>query len=112
MKTSELRAELARRAELDQEARSAVAGWSDDPRVVGVLQEVDTDNTRWLLEVVTESGWPQISEVGEEAASNAWLLAQHADLQPEHQRMFHQGMEAAMAAGEAVPELFAYLDGL
>ncbi|WP_328990314.1 hypothetical protein OG394_29190 [Kribbella sp. NBC_01245] len=112
MDSSELRAELERRAALDQEARSAVAGWSDDPQTElwDVVKEVDTDNTRWLLEVVTEQGWPRMSEIGEEAATNAWLLAQHADLQLEHQRTFHQRMKEAVAAGEATSELFAYLD--
>lgn len=112
METSELQAELERRAALDQEARSAVDGWSDDPRTElwDVVNAVDADNSGWLIDVVTEQGWPQLSEIGEEAATNAWLLAQHADRQPEQQRLFHQLMAAAVQAGEAEPRLFAYLE--
>jgi hypothetical protein len=112
METSELRAELERRAALDQEARSAVDGWSDEPRTElwDVVNDVDADNTRWLVDVVTEHGWPRMSEVGKDAAVNAWLLAQHADYQPEHQRLFHQLMAAAVETGEAEPRLFAYLE--
>lgn len=112
METSELQAELERRAALDQEARSAVDGWSDDPRTElwDVVNAVDADNSGWLIDVVTEQGWPQLSEIGAEAATNAWLLAQHADRQPEQQRLFHQLMAAAVQAGEAEPRLFAYLE--
>jgi hypothetical protein len=112
METNELRAELKRRVALDQEARNAVAGWSNDPRTElwDVVKEVDADNTRWLVDVVTQHGWPRMSEVGKESAEDAWLLAQHADGQPEHQRLFHQLMAAAAEVGEAEPRLFAYLE--
>ncbi|GAB3922809.1 hypothetical protein GCM10029976_012140 [Kribbella albertanoniae] len=112
METSDLQAELERRAALDQEARRAVDGWSGDPRTElwDVVNEVDADNTRWLLKVVTEHGWPRMSDVGEEAATNAWLLAQHADKQPEDQLLFHRLMAAATEASEAPSRLFAYLE--
>ncbi|QNE18218.1 hypothetical protein F1D05_10315 [Kribbella qitaiheensis] len=87
-------------------------GWSDDPRTElwKAISEVDADNTGWLVDVVTERGWPKLSEVGEEAATAAWLLAQHADMQPDNQRFFHQLMEQAVDAGEASPRFFAYLE--
>ncbi|MFB6722886.1 DUF6624 domain-containing protein [Kribbella sp. NPDC056345] len=112
METKELQAELERRAALDQEARSAVDGWSEDPRTElwDVVNKVDADNTRWLLKFVTEHGWPRMSDVGEEAATNTWLLAQHADSRPEDQLLFHRLMAAAVEAGEAPPRLFAYLE--
>ncbi len=112
MESSELEAELKRRAALDQEARTAVAGWSDSPRTElwEVVGKVDADNTGWLVELVTTQGWPRLSEVGEEAATNAWLLAQHADMQPEQQRMFHRLMAAAVEVGEAEAKYFAYLE--
>jgi hypothetical protein len=111
MKADQLRAEIGRRVARDQEARAAVEGWSAEPRTEewDVVHKVDADNTRWLLEVVTEQGWPRQSEIGEEAATGAWLLAQHADEHPESQLLFHRLMKAAMEAGEAAPRYFAYL---
>ncbi|MBO3752978.1 hypothetical protein J5X84_43615 [Streptosporangiaceae bacterium NEAU-GS5] len=70
MTDDELRDELLRRKAVDQEMRRSD---SPDPAV-------DEDNTRWLEAVVEERGWPLVSQVGEEAAFAAWLLAQHADL--------------------------------
>lgn len=112
MKTDELRAELEQRSARDQEARHAVEGWSDDPRTElwNAVNEVDADNTRWLVDLVSERGWPRQSKVGEEAATGAWLLAQHADRRPDDQRLFHQLMAAAVDAGEASPRLFGYLE--
>jgi hypothetical protein len=109
---SHLRAELERRSARDQEARRAVEGWSDDPRTElwKLVSEVDADNTAWLVAIVTQHGWPGLSEVGEEAAVAAWLLAQHADGEPESQRFFHRSMGEAVDAGEASPRLFGYLE--
>lgn len=112
MKPDDLRTELELRSARDQEARHAVEGWSDDPRIElwNAIGEVDADNTRWLVDIVNEHGWPRQSDVGEEAATGAWLLAQHADMQPESQRLFHQLMAVAVDAGEASPRLFGYLE--
>lgn len=112
MTVDELRAELVRRSARDQGAREAVVGWSDDPRTElwNAIGVVDTDNTAWLAEIVTQQGWPRLSDVGEEAATGAWVLAQHADMQPESQRMFHEAMAEALEAGEASPRLFGYLE--
>jgi hypothetical protein len=42
-------------------------------------EDVDARNTRRMKEIVQSIGWPTISKVGSETASNAWLLVQHAD---------------------------------
>ena len=42
-------------------------------------EEVDARNTERMKEIVAEIGWPTVSKVGVEGASNAWLLVQHAD---------------------------------
>jgi hypothetical protein len=112
MEPGEVRAELERRSARDQEARHAVEGRSVNPRTESwnAVNEVDADNTRWLVDLVTEHGWPRESDVGEEAATDAWLLAQHADSRPEDQRLFHRLMGAAVDAGEASPRLFGYLE--
>jgi hypothetical protein len=61
------------------------------------LMAVDADNTAWLKGVIDQSGWPEQSMVGDEAARAAWLLAQHADRDPAAQRRFLQCLEAAVA---------------
>jgi hypothetical protein len=53
-------------------------------KVLAVL-EIDAEATAFLKMVVDEHGWPGISLVGEDGASAAWLLAQHADADPEFQ---------------------------
>lgn len=60
------------------------------------------DRLRALLE---EHGrWPVPDEVGEEASTAAWLVAQHADRQLEVQRLAVRLLEEALAAGTAGPE--------
>lgn len=42
-------------------------------------ENVDLKNTERMKQIIAEIGWPTISKVGVEGASNAWLLVQHAD---------------------------------
>lgn len=99
----ELRAELLRRAEEDQATRrEPEPDWE-------LAASVDADNLAWLKNVVNEVGWPGRSMVGEDGASAAWLLAQHADRDPAFQRKCLDLMIEAVAYGEvSLPEL-AYL---
>lgn len=48
-------------------------------------EDVDIRNTRRMKEIVQSIGWPTISKVGAETASNAWLLVQHSDHDVEFQ---------------------------
>ena len=70
---------------------------------------MDADNTAWLDALVTQAGWPLRSRVGEQAATAAWLQAQHADARPEFQRRCLDLVTDAVAAGEADPGHLAYL---
>lgn len=54
-----------------------------------------------LKEIVQQYGWPTISLVGSDGASAAWLVAQHADVDPEFQRSCVPLIEAAASKGEA-----------
>lgn len=107
-----LQIELLRRMDLDQAARQQVDGYSDDPRTAqwAAVAEVDHNNTAWLAGIVARGGWPRSSEIGEDAATAAWVLAQHADDSPDVQLTFHRHMTAAVASGEADPKLLAYLE--
>jgi hypothetical protein len=77
---------------------------------VGRSATGDHDNTTWLSNLIATSGWPLLSEVGLEASTAAWLLAQHADDAPGLQLIFHQHMTAATKLGEASPRLLADLE--
>lgn len=96
-----LRAELLRRAERDQAARQA----SDED----ALDRVDAENLPWLRKVITETGWPGRSIVGEDGANAAWLLAQHADGDPAFQRQCLDLLTVAAGQGEATKAQLAFL---
>ncbi|GAA2225693.1 DUF6624 domain-containing protein [Streptomyces nogalater] len=101
----DLAAELHRRAEQDQAARRRLlkTGAADD------LVLIDADNTAWLKQVIARHGWPGITLVGEQGADEAWLLAQHADRDPDFQRQALSRLQDAVEAGEALPRHLAYL---
>lgn len=73
------------------------------------LAERDRANTRWLKQVVAERGWPRISEVGEPASAQAWLLVQHADADPAFQLEALRLMEPLAKTGEVSRRNHAYL---
>lgn len=59
-------------------------------------ESVDLRNTMRMKEIVSEIGWPTADKVGEIAASQAWLLVQHAD----HDVAFQKECLALMKAAE------------
>lgn len=70
---------------------------------------LDQENTEWLKGVVAKQGWPKISVVGQRAANEAWLLAQHADHDPVFQLQMLRLMEPLLATGEVSKSNYAYL---
>jgi hypothetical protein len=103
----ELRAELLARCEEDQRVRHRFL--ADRSReLAGDMHRIDEANTRWLSELVAERGWPGKTLVGEDGAHAAYLLAQHAD--PEPQRVFFPLMRSAAEAGEASRKDLAYME--
>ena len=96
-----LRAELLRRMDRDQAARQA-----DEPEAFG---QVDAENLPWLKKVITGIGWPGRSIVGDDGASVAWLLVQHADSDPAFQRQCLELLAVAASRGEATKAQVAYL---
>ena len=106
--------QLSLRVEADQAGRGLVTlaleqGRLPDAADGAFASAIDSLNTAWLKGVVAERGWPKVSEVGEQGASDAWLLAQHADRDRAFQREVLGLMEAAVAEGEASGSDFAYL---
>lgn len=104
-----LRKELAQRVAKDQALRDR---WIQDDKNEALQAQVeatDRENTAWLKQIVTTQGWPPISKVGRDGAQNAWLLVQHADLDPAFQEQVLSLMQAAVAKGEASGIQLAYL---
>jgi hypothetical protein len=66
-----IRAELARRVEIDQAVRR-------DSSRHGEMPKVDADNTAYLRKLVTEVGWIDARRFGREAAGAAFLIVQHS----------------------------------
>lgn len=46
---------------------------------------LDKKNTDDLKQIIEEIGWPTITKVGVDGANHAWILAQHADHDPNFQ---------------------------
>ncbi len=92
----ELRAELARDGSLFQ-------GYNE--RMAALHRQ---HNAR-LHAIFREHGWPGRTTVGEDGASAAWLLLQHAILDPELMRGAVPLVERAVEAGEAEPKHLAFL---
>ncbi|MEU8174982.1 DUF6624 domain-containing protein [Microbispora hainanensis] len=109
MTDDELRAELLKRMEADQDIREP-AGEPPSQERMAQWRSIDRDNTAWLLSVIGARGWPLLSQVGEDGALAAWLLAQHADASPEVQREFHRALSDAVSRNEAKPAHLAYLE--
>ncbi|HET9254678.1 MAG TPA: DUF6624 domain-containing protein [Pseudonocardiaceae bacterium] len=118
-----LAAELLRRQDEDQRARKALISFvrqhqtkgqrraetsPDESHAMDEVVRIDQANTQWLTNVVERHGWPGQSLVGRDGAAAAWLLAQHADHDPDFQRRCLDLM-TAMPTGEVKPHHIAYL---
>ena len=49
-------------------------------------QSIDVFNTARMKEIVAQYGWPVPKLVGERVSYAAWILVQHADLDPQFQK--------------------------
>ncbi|MEV7239190.1 DUF6624 domain-containing protein [Streptomyces sp. NPDC051020] len=82
---------------------------SDDPAEQLAWRRLTARHGDRLSEIMDEYGWPTAEDVGEEAASAAWLIAQHADRQLDVQRRALHLMQQAVSAGSASPRELAFL---
>ena len=107
---AKLQHELLARVAEDQQARAAmVASQMKDPRASAAMKAVDTRNTAWMKTVIAAHGWPGVTLVGKTAAQGAWLLVQHADLDPAFQERCLPLLAKAVKAHEADGKNLAYL---
>jgi hypothetical protein len=127
-KDPELRTELLLRTKADQDARMAIVKWFSDhglsgdgdtesisgeqhaefEKLAGAIKKADSENTRWLKEIVENRGWPTRTLVSKDGASAAWLLVQHADADPRFQRNCLDRM-VKLPKGEVSQANIAYL---
>ncbi|MFB9850522.1 DUF6624 domain-containing protein [Micromonospora andamanensis] len=66
--------------------------------------------TARLKEIIQEYGWPTFDLVGKDGENAAWVIAQHADLDPAFQQQALDLLRAAVADGQASPGNLAYLE--
>ncbi|MCS0581460.1 hypothetical protein NX784_07645 [Massilia pinisoli] len=99
-----LRDELLKMGEHDQEVRHAT-----DQEGMRQWIEVDAANQARLKQIVDQYGWPTLAMVGEDAATAAWLLAQHADTDKAFQLKVLALMEPLVQQQQASAKDYAYL---
>ena len=101
--------QLQAMVDADQKARNL---WSEDFSNVEASErvgDVDRRNTAAMKDIIARHGWPTMSLVGPDGATNAWLLVQHADQDRAFQKRCLALMTAAAAHGEASLGDLAYL---
>ena len=69
----------------------------------------DGKNTAMLKALVAQHGWPTIARVGARASDAAWLIVQHADMDPVFQLQALRLMEPLVATGGVSKANYAYL---
>jgi hypothetical protein len=119
------RAELGRRVSRDQFVRTTVpdlsppGGWTDGVSApvrqylnlwaISEMCVVDRGDTAWLKGEIARRGWPTISRDGKDADNQAWLLVQHADLDPAWQAQMLAMLTELAPKGETNQKNYAYL---
>lgn len=73
------------------------------------LKSIDRKNTARLREIVERYGWPTYDLVGEKASNCAWLIVQHADMNPLVQMYCLPLLKEAVDKEQANPSNYAYL---
>ena len=103
VKKPALREEILKRTKVDQDARFALINWmkangslgkekqtdeqkAEYARLADTVKQADTENTKWLKELIEKHGWLTFSLVGKDGGQSAWLMVQHADADPKFQR--------------------------
>jgi hypothetical protein len=99
-----LRDELLKMGEHDQEVRRAT-----DQEGMRKWREADAANQARLKQIVDQYGWPTYAMVGEKAATDAWLLAQHSDSDKTFQLKVLALMEPLVQQQQASAKEYAYL---
>jgi hypothetical protein len=107
----ELRAELIEMANEDLNTREKLLRSGNLPKngYSEEMKRIHEKNNSRMREIVEQYGWTGNSLVGKDGCEAAWLVVQHAVLEPEFQRRCLSLLEQAVAAGDAPGWQLAYL---
>jgi hypothetical protein len=95
---------------LRQVLRDAGELHADPPAYHPRMRELHQRSNARLWEILDDyETWPGRRLVGDDGAAAAWLIAQHALLDPELQRRCLEMLEIAVDCGDAEPAHYAYL---
>jgi len=96
---------------LDGFEEAAAAGQSEEFRVAlnQAMSDVDRYDTAELKKLLAGRDWFTIDEFGEKADNDAWLLVQHADLDPAFQQDVLARLEKLYPSGRTSKRHYAYL---
>jgi hypothetical protein len=83
---------------------------SRHPLKARAAQRAAARHPKRLQRIVERHGWPGVQHVGIFGAQAAWLIAQHADLEPDFQSRCLELLRQAVATGDAQPQHLAYLE--
>lgn len=106
-----LRKQLLERLEKDQKIRNEIP---DDPakitpEYIARLRSIDQANTRWMKKVIRKYGFPTKDMVCDDGTYAAFILVQHADREPDFQKLVLPLLEKAVRAKQAEGFYYAYL---
>lgn len=104
-----IKKQLKMMVDIDQRVRNIWVTDLNNPEISKLVTKVDKLNTTHLKKILALYDWITISKFGPEADSNAWLLVQHADLDPDFQARCAFLLEQLLPMGETSKKNFAYL---
>jgi len=110
MLNEKLSNEILEMAKIDQEFRKKAMADPKNFEIGKELGRIDEENTKRCKEIIDEFGWPTFELVGEDAASDFWLLVQHADHDKEFQERCLELLRKAVNDGQAFKKDLAYLE--
>lgn len=99
----ELRQELLSLVAEDQRLRSA------KPADFTAIRATDDRNAARLKEILAKHGWPSVELIEEDGVRAAWLIAQHAVMDPDLQLKVLALIEPLARSGQFSFALYAYL---
>ncbi len=73
------------------------------------LENIHRKKSEGLKEIITMGGWPDAARFGEHAEAAAFMIAQHADYDPELQKLCHSLMVERARRGEIKLGYLAFL---
>ncbi len=104
----EISSEIIKMRDVDQEMRHRVMANNGLPTSDADF-EVDKNNTSRMRQIVAQIGWPNVSKVGRDASTAAWLLVQHADHDVDFQNICLELMNTEEEGGEVSKKDIAML---